>query len=110
MIDEIISAETEVINLKDNFLPKGLTPLEYLFDSNDVPRKPKMEPLWSDIEECNVGTDGNPKLIKLPKSLPPTEKVKYIELLKEFQDVFAWSYEDLKSYDTNIIHYTIPIQ
>ncbi len=43
-IDEIISEETEVINLKDNFLPKGLNPLEDLFDSNDVSRKPKMEP------------------------------------------------------------------
>ena len=81
-IDEITSEETEVINLKDNFLPKGLTPLEDLFDSNDVLRKPKMEPSSSDIEECNIGTDENPKLIKLSKSLTPTEKVKYIELLK----------------------------
>ena len=36
--------------------------------------------------------------------------MKYIELLKEFQDVFTWSYEDLKSYDTNIIQHTIPIK
>lgn len=35
-IDEIIDDETEVINLKDNQLPKGLTPLEDLFDSNDI--------------------------------------------------------------------------
>ena len=75
-IDEIISEETEVINLKDNFLPKGLIPLEDLFGSNDVPRKPKMEPSRYDIEECNIGTDENPKLIKLSKSLPPTEKSK----------------------------------
>ena len=49
-------------------------------------------------------------MIKLSKSLPQHEKEKYIELLKEFQDVFAWSYEDLKSYDTNIIHHKIPIK
>ena len=84
--------------------------MEDLFDSNDVPRKLKMEPLKSDIEECNIDTDENPKLIKHLKSLPPTKKVKYVELLKEFQDVFAWSYEDLKSYDTNIIQHTIPIK
>ena len=64
-IDEIINEDTKVINLKDNFLPKGLNPLEDPFDSNDVPRKPKMEPLKSDMEECNIGTDENPKLIKL---------------------------------------------
>ena len=60
-IDETIDEDTEVINLKDNFLPKGLTPLEDLFDLNDIPRKPKMEPLKSDIEECNIGTKENPK-------------------------------------------------
>ena len=48
-----------------------------------------MEPLKSDIEECNIGSEEDPKMIKLSKSLPPNEKVKYIELLKEFQDVFA---------------------
>ena len=84
--------------------------MEDLFDSNDVPRKPKLEHLKSDIEECNIGTDENPKLIKILKSLPQTENVKYIELLKEFQDVFAWGYEDLKSYDTNIIKHTILIK
>jgi len=86
-IDEVIDDETEVINLKDNFLPKGLTPLEDLFNSNDIPKKPKMEPLKSDIEECNIGSEENPKLIKLSKSLPPNEKLKYLELMKEFQDV-----------------------
>ena len=108
--DEAISEETKVINLKDNFLPKRVIPLEYLFVSNDVPRKPKMEPVRSDIEEYNIGTDESPKMIKLSKSLPPTEKMKYIELLKEFSDGFAWGYEDLKSYNTNIIQHTIPIK
>ena len=39
--EEIADAEEEIINLKDNFLPTGLTPLEDIFDSNDIPRKPK---------------------------------------------------------------------
>ena len=41
-LDEIAEAEAEVIELKDNFLPTDLTPLEDIFDSNDIPRKPKM--------------------------------------------------------------------
>ena len=48
--DEIIEDETEIINLKDNHLPKGLTPLEKNFNSNDITKKPKMEPLKEDIE------------------------------------------------------------
>ena len=31
-------------------------------------------------------------------------------LFKHFQDVFAWSYEDLKFYETSIIHHKIPIK
>lgn len=84
--------------------------MEELFDSNDIPKKPKMKSLRSVIEECNIGSKENPKLIKLSKSLPPDEKLKYMEPLKEFQDVFAWSYEDLKSYDTSIIQHTIPLK
>ena len=49
-------------------------------------------------------------MIKLSKTLPPDQKLKYVELIKEFQDVFAWSYEDLKSYDTSVIQHTIPLK
>ena len=87
--DEIAEAEAEVIELKDNFFPTGLTPLEDIFDSNDIPRKPKMQPLNAAIEYCNIGTISNPKMIKLSKTLPPDEKPKYVDLFKEFQDVFA---------------------
>ena len=69
-IEEIANDDSEILNLKNNFLPKGLFPLEDIFDSNDVARKPKMEPLRSNIEECNIGTIQKPKLIKLSKKLP----------------------------------------
>ena len=42
--------------------------------------------------------------------MPPDQKPKYIDLFKEFQDVFAWGYEDLKSYDTSVIQHTIPLK
>ena len=89
---------------------KGLTPLEDLFDFNDIPKKPKMEPLKADIEDYNIGTEEKQKMVKLSKSFPPDQKLKYVELIKEFQDVFAWSYEDLKSYDTSVSQRTIPLK
>ena len=109
-IDEIIEGESEVINLKDNHLPQGLTPLEDLFYFNDIPKKPKMEPLRADIEDYNLGTKDDPKIVKLYKYLHPNQKLKYVELMREFQDVFAWSYEDMKSNDTSIIQHTIPLK
>jgi len=69
-----------------------------------------MQPLNAEIEDCNIGTEHNPKMIKLSKTLPPDQKLKYVELFKEFQDVFTCIYEDLKSYDTSMIQHTIPIK
>ena len=49
-------------------------------------------------------------MIKISKNFPAHIKLKYIELFKEFSDVFAWSYKDLKSYDTEIIQHKIPLK
>ena len=49
-------------------------------------------------------------MIKLSKTFPAHIKLKYIELFREFSDVFAWSYEDLKSHDTEIIQHKIPLK
>jgi hypothetical protein len=98
------------LQLKNNVLPRGLVPLEELFDFIDVAKNPKIESTGKEVKECNIRTEGKPKIIKLSKSLPPEKKHKYIELFKEFVDVFSWSYEDLKSYDTSIIQHKIPIK
>jgi hypothetical protein len=36
--------EHKVLHLKNNFIPKGLVPLDQLFDINDVPVKPIVLP------------------------------------------------------------------
>ena len=49
-LKEIDKTEIEFIELKDNFLPTGLTSLEDMFDSNDVPKKPKLQPINTEIK------------------------------------------------------------
>ena len=44
----------------------------------------------------------------MSKLLSTEERAQYVRLMKEFSDVFAWHYEDLKVYDTALIHHTIP--
>lgn len=51
-----------------------------------------------------------PKIIKLSKTLPPKARQSYIDLMKEYIDVFAWDYGDLKTYDASIIQHTIPLR
>ena len=93
----------EVLQCKNDKIPRGLTPLEHLFYFNDVAKEPRMEPVETGVEEHNIGSLAEPKMIKLSSTLPAHIKLQYIELFKEFKDVFAWGYKDLKSYDTSII-------
>jgi hypothetical protein len=62
-------AEYKVLQIKDNFIPKGMVPLEQLFHRNDVPVKPVVLPKDDSIEEYNIGTEKDPKYIKLSKNI-----------------------------------------
>ena len=107
---EIEVNQMEVLQLKDNVIPKGLIPLEELFDQDDVTRTPSLVATEKGVEDVNIGTAKNPKMVKLSKTLPPQVKAKYISLLSNFSDVFAWDYTDLKEYDKSIIQHIIPIK
>jgi hypothetical protein len=103
-------ARKDIIQLKSNTIPRGLDPLEYFFDSNDVARSPMVGPSDIEVEECNIGTDKETKVIKISINLTKEYKERYIKLMKEFYDVFAWNYDDLKVYDLGVIQHTIPVQ
>jgi hypothetical protein len=81
-----------------------------LFDGNDVALKGRVSDEYDDTAECNIGTQEEPKFFKLSSSLTREQRAEYTELLREFFDVFAWTYEDLKRYDTSIIEHKIPLK
>jgi len=87
--DEVQINQMDVLQLKDNIIPKGLIPLEELFDQDDIARKPTLQPTEKGVEEVNIRTTANPKIVKLSKALPQKMKAKYISLLSSFADVFA---------------------
>jgi ribonuclease HI len=103
-------ANHHVVQLPSNHIPKGLVPLERLFDGNDVAVKVKGSTDDADITEYNIGTEKDPKFVKLSSSLSREQRDEYVELLKEFVDVFSWTYEDLRTYDTSIIEHKIPLK
>ena len=49
-------------------------------------------------------------MVKISKFLSTKQRNRHIKLLKEHVDVFAWSYEDLKTYETNIIQHKVPLK
>lgn len=102
--------QMDVLQLKDNVIPRGLIPLEELFDQDDVARKPTLVPTDKEVEDVNLGTTDQLKLVKLSKTLSTETKTKYVKLLSKFSNVFVWDYSDLKVYDKKIIQHTIPIK
>jgi hypothetical protein len=96
--------------LPNNHIPKGLVPLERLFERNDVAVKGKVSNEDFDVAKCNIGTKKDPKFVKLSRSPSREQRAEYAKLIKDFDDVFAWTYEYLRTYDTNFIEHKIPLK
>ena len=56
----------------------------------------------------NLGTDENPKNLKIGDNLSEEMKKGLFELLAEYLDVFAWSYEDMPGLDQSIVVHHLP--
>ena len=85
----------------------------HLNDSNEFENEikkqleKKIEPMEPTLETINLGNDENPHLIKIGSTLNEKEKKDLQELFTEFQEVFAWSYEDMPRIDPEIAQHHI---
>jgi hypothetical protein len=95
-------AAHEIVQLSTNRIPKGLVPLERLFDNNDVVVKLQSGEKESDVFQYNVASEQDPKHVNLASHLSKKQKADYGELLREFADIFAWQYDDLKIFDRSL--------
>ncbi|CAB4278491.1 unnamed protein product [Prunus armeniaca] len=55
-----------------------------------------------DLQKINLGTVDGPKPIFVSASSTQQELEEYTQLLQEYQDVFAWSYQDMPGLDPNV--------
>jgi hypothetical protein len=74
--------------LKNNQIPKGLIPLERLFNHDDIPLKSTLQPQPEEVEDCDIGTKENPRLVKLSKYLPPEIKISMSSFLDNIKMFF----------------------
>jgi hypothetical protein len=77
--------EDDVFHLRSNVLPRGLSPLEDLFDFNDVAKITKIEASGQEVEDCNIGTEEKPGMVKLSKSLPLRRNSNTLSFSKNIQ-------------------------
>jgi hypothetical protein len=60
--------------------------------------------------EINIGSAYNPRMIKIGKNTTPNDRRNIEDLIREYKDALAWSYDDLKSYKRYIVQHTIPLK
>jgi hypothetical protein len=96
--------------LKAHTIPRGISNLESLFDLKDHFKGPINAKTGSSCplhEIVNLGTPENPKNVNLDKTMSKEERKAYLKLFRQYQNVFTWSYKDLKTYATRIIQHKI---
>jgi len=81
-----------------------------LFDQNDVPYKAAQKEDQSAIHRHNIRSPDHPRFINLSTHLSTAQSSEYCNLMKQFADVFAWEYNDLKTYDKKVIHHKIHLE
>jgi len=68
--------------------------------------KQRDPPTKDKVIQIDVDDQEHPKLISISESLLPKEKQDLIALIKNYIDVFAWSYEDMPGLDPQVaMHY-----
>ena len=70
---------------------------------NDVVKNVQKE-----LVEIDLNNGGGEKLVKVNKGLPEEERRK-LALLREYKDVFAWSYEEMPSLSLNLVTHKLKV-
>jgi len=70
----------------------------------------KVKPHQEDVETLNLGEEDEKKEVKIGTSMKREVKQKLCALLKEFRDVFAWSYNDMPGLDTDTVQHKLPLK
>jgi len=106
-----IDKDNNTTNPKIHTMPMGVVNLEIIFYLREIYKNPKNVKTGSSCLAygvTNLVTVENPKNVNIGKSISLEEKKAYLKLFNKYQDVFAWSYQDLQTYNTRIIQHTIP--
>ena len=62
------------------------------------------------MEAINLGTEEKRREVKFGTTLSPATRKELISLLREYNDVFAWSYQDMLGLDTDIVVHRLPLR
>ena len=67
-----------------------------------------IQPHEEPMESVNLGTETDKKEVKIGASLETSVKQRLIQMLRDYIEIFAWSYEDMPGLDTDIVVHRLP--
>ena len=62
------------------------------------------------MEAINLGTEEERKEMKIGTTLSSATGKELIDLLRDYIDVFAWSYQDMSGLDTDIVVHRLSLK
>ena len=69
-----------------------------------------IQPFEEQIELVNLGSEDDVNEVKIGSRLCPEVKKGLIDLLREYSDVFAWSYQDMPGLDSEIVEHRLSMK
>ncbi|XP_070045800.1 uncharacterized protein [Nicotiana tomentosiformis] len=87
--------------LEDDIIPE-----EIVKEVENFENKPKSN--LEEIEAVNLWDSETVKETRISIHISMLEKEEYIRFLKEYEDIFAWSYDDLTRLSTSIVTHELP--
>ncbi|RDY00497.1 hypothetical protein CR513_16327, partial [Mucuna pruriens] len=70
---------------------------------------PKLQSGAEELEVINLGDGGEIREIQIGKLILPDLKQRLTKLLREYVNIFAWSYRDMPGLDTTIFEHRLPL-
>lgn len=70
----------------------------------------EIQPHPEPVDMINLGTEENRKEVKVGAALEDKIKERLVELLHEYTNLFAWSYQDMPRLDTDIVVDKLPLK
>jgi len=89
-------------DLEDDIIPEEIVKEVENFEN-------KLKSNLEETEAVNLGDSETVKETRISTHLSQSEKEGYIRFLKEYEDIFAWCYDDMTYLSTSIVAHKLPI-
>ncbi|XP_050877403.1 uncharacterized protein LOC127081165 [Lathyrus oleraceus] len=70
----------------------------------------EIQPYKEPVDVINLGSETDKKEVKVGASLAKHVHSELVDLLREYVDVFVWSYQHMPGLDTNIVEHHLPLK